>query len=236
MHANPHWYTIYPMEHYIAPEKTRSIIFLNKHIATDLWTQVDFASLYVSTVQVQMAAGKLLIINTYNHCTNTNAIDCVLSVMQTRGGTRNTVGVKHIIWLGDFNRHHPMWDEDHNAHLFMRTNLDGAQHLINVVIELNLKMALPKDLLTLCAMVSGNHMRPDNVFMSALPHSSIIKCMTILEERPARTDHLPIVTMVNLAPEMWTETLKPNYRKENWEEFRETLVSRLGGLEAKEEI
>jgi len=54
------------------------------------------------------------------------------------------VGVEHIIWLGDFNRHHPMWDEDHNAHLFMRTNLDGAQHLINVVIELNLKMALPK--------------------------------------------------------------------------------------------
>jgi len=79
-------------------------------------------------------------------------------------------------------------------------------------------------------------MRPDNVFMSALLHSSIVKCMTILEEQPARTDHLPIVTMVNLVPEMWTETLKPNYRQENWEEFRETLVSRLVGLDAKEEI
>ena len=80
-HANPHWYTIYPMEHYIAPEKTISIIFLNKCIATDSWTQVDFASSDVSAVQVQMAAGKLLIINTYNHCTNANAIDCVLCIM-----------------------------------------------------------------------------------------------------------------------------------------------------------
>jgi len=53
----------------------RSIIFVNKRIATDLWTQVDFASSDVSVVQVQTAAGKLLIINTYNHCTNTNTID-----------------------------------------------------------------------------------------------------------------------------------------------------------------
>ena len=44
MHAGPHWYTIYPKEHYIALEKMRSIVFVNKHIATDLWTQVDFAS------------------------------------------------------------------------------------------------------------------------------------------------------------------------------------------------
>jgi len=177
-----HWYTIYPKEHYIAPEKMRSIIFVNKRIATDLWTQVDFASSDVSVVQVQTAVGKLLIINTYNHCTNTNTINCMLCIMRTRGGTRNMVGVEHIIWLGDFNRHHLMWDEDHNMHLFMRTNLDRAQHLINAVIELNLQMALPKDLPTLCAMVSGNHMRPKNVFMSALLHSSVVKCMTILEE------------------------------------------------------
>jgi len=42
--------------------------------------------------------------------------------------------------------------------------------------------------------------------------------------------------MVNLVPEMWTETLKPNYRQANWEEFRETLERRLVGMEAKEEI
>lgn len=24
----------------------------------------------------------------------------------------------HMIWLGNFNRHHPLWDEDHNTHLF----------------------------------------------------------------------------------------------------------------------
>ena len=113
-------------------------------MATDSWTRVDFASLDMSAVQVQMAVRKLLIIITYNHCTNANAINRLLHVMQTMGGTRGTVGAKHIIWLGDFNRHHLMWDEDRNVHLFMRANLDGAQHLINAVMKLNLQMALPK--------------------------------------------------------------------------------------------
>src|SRR5882724_6057656 len=120
-----HWYTIYPKEHYIAPEKTRYIIFVNKLIATDSWTQVDFASLDISAVQVQMEVRKLLIINMYNHCTNANAINHMLHVMKMRGGMRDMVGAEHIIWLGDFNRHHPMWDEDCNVHLFTRANLDG---------------------------------------------------------------------------------------------------------------
>jgi len=33
---------------------------------------------------------------------------------------------EHMIWLGDFNRHHPEWDEERNSHLFTRENLDEA--------------------------------------------------------------------------------------------------------------
>ena|SRR5882724_11926897 len=119
-------------------------------------------------------------------------------------------------------------------HLFTRANLDGAQHLINAVMELTLQMALPKGLPTLHDMALGNHMRPDNVFMSALLHSSVVKCTKVLEEWPVMTDHLPIVIVANLAPEIWTETLRPKYRLANWEEFRKILSGGLVGLEVKE--
>ena len=58
----------------------------------------------------------------------------------------DSVGTEHVIWLADFNRHHLMWDEGCNAHLFMRANLYKAQHLSNAITELELYMTLPKDL------------------------------------------------------------------------------------------
>ena len=38
-----------------------------------------------------------------------------------------------IIWLGDFNRHHPLWDEERNAHMFTKAALEAAQPLINMI-------------------------------------------------------------------------------------------------------
>jgi|SRR5882724_658585 len=92
------------------------------------------------------------------------------------------VGMEHIIWLGDFNRHHPMWDEGCNVHLFTRANLEKAQHLIDAIMELELYMALPKDLPMLCTMASGNHTRPDNIFMLEVLCNTTVKCTTVPEE------------------------------------------------------
>src|SRR5882724_9323639 len=88
-HANTHWYTLYPKEHYIEPEKTRSIIFVNKRIATDSWIQVDFSLSDMTVVQVQAAAGVVLVINMYNQITSTDTINQILQVMKTRGQGRS---------------------------------------------------------------------------------------------------------------------------------------------------
>lgn len=40
---------------------------------------------------------------------------------------------EQFIWLGDFNRHHPIWDEERNAHLFTRGALDAAQPLLDLI-------------------------------------------------------------------------------------------------------
>ena len=66
LHATPHWFTVYPKEHYTNPGKTQSLLLVNRHITTDAWSQVDFGSSNITAVQVRTTAGKILIVNTYS--------------------------------------------------------------------------------------------------------------------------------------------------------------------------
>src|SRR5882724_7146402 len=65
-HATHHWYMLYPKEHYISPARTRSLLLVNKQLATDTWTQIDFESSDIKAVALNMQQGKILIINLYN--------------------------------------------------------------------------------------------------------------------------------------------------------------------------
>src|SRR5882724_11445596 len=98
--------------------------------------------------------------------------------------------MEQVIWLGDFNLHHPLWDEECNSHLFSRVNLEKSQVLIDALAEFNLQMVLPKDVPMLQALATGNHTRPDNLFISSQLAGSIIRCITLQDERPARSDHI----------------------------------------------
>ena len=73
-HANHHWYTIYPREHFVEPKKTRLVMLIGKHMPTDFWSQVDFGSSYIMAVQVQTQRGLTLIINMYNDNKNSDSV------------------------------------------------------------------------------------------------------------------------------------------------------------------
>jgi len=44
---------VYPKEHYVTPLQMRSIILVNKRIATDAWSQVDISSSDVTALVIQ---------------------------------------------------------------------------------------------------------------------------------------------------------------------------------------
>jgi len=67
--ATHNWFTIYLKEHYDKPNKTRSIILINKRILTN-WKQVDFALSNVMAIQIKTPAGDILCINMYNDTQN----------------------------------------------------------------------------------------------------------------------------------------------------------------------
>ncbi|KAI0262975.1 hypothetical protein BGY98DRAFT_904143, partial [Russula aff. rugulosa BPL654] len=48
-----------------------------------------------------------------------------------------------IVWLGNFNRHYPYWDNHNNTRIFTKKATKAAETLIEAVAVAGLEMALP---------------------------------------------------------------------------------------------
>jgi Endonuclease-reverse transcriptase len=100
-----------------------------------------------------------------------------------------------VLWGGDFNCNHPMWDRDKDTHLFMAKALEDAEELINLVAEQEMCMTLPKDIPMPKHMVTKWHSRPYNVFCTSSLTNHMVKCNIMPERQPGKTDHYPIATI-----------------------------------------
>src|SRR5882724_9307277 len=116
-------------------------MLVNRKIPTDHWFQVELGSFEITMVQVQMQKGLVLLVNMYNDNANMVSVHKVSQYIRNKEQERGVWGVNtHIIWLGDFKSHHPLWDEARNSHLFMWASLDRAQKTIEVVANYDLQM------------------------------------------------------------------------------------------------
>jgi hypothetical protein len=140
------------------------------------------------------------------------------------------------IWMGDFNCRHPLWDEEQNEHLFTRPNLAAMQPLLNLITRYGMKMALPKDIPTLEAMATKNYTQVDNVFCSADLLDSFISCDTDPMQRPQKTDHMPILSIIDIVP--LTVDYEPchNFCQTDWPEFLKALKINLDALPEPDKI
>jgi len=68
------------------------------------------------------------------------------------------------------------------------------------------------------------------VFISDHSLDTIITCSTLPEYRGIHTDHLPILTKLNLNIPLEPPVVKCNYREVDWEQYRETLERKLTRL------
>src|SRR5882724_11694680 len=89
-HATHHWYTIYPKEHYVMPSQMRSILLVNRWIATDAWHQVDISSSDITAIVIYTGKGKVLLFNIYNDSGQHQGLEQSIRTIQERshmGGT-----------------------------------------------------------------------------------------------------------------------------------------------------
>ena len=154
-----------------------------------------------------------------------------------RRGRRTKMGEKEeVIWLGDFNRHHPILDEERNVHLFTKTVLEAAQLLLDMISNYNMFMALAKDIPTLEACTTKNYTRVNNIFCSVELHDRFVSCDTYPQWQPQKTDHMLIISVLEIEPDRAIHAEKHNYRLTDWDEFRKSLANNLAEMQELDEF
>jgi|SRR6266850_1036997 len=231
--ASKDWIAIYPTPHGTTPEKTRAITLIRSSISTDNWSQIDFPSNDVTAIQIRGTQGKITIVNIYNEGKGNETINKLTQFNSAHHNPPNTDKNvnSHTIWLGDFNRHHPYWDDHNDTRLFTNKEMEAAEILIEAVTDAGLEIALPSGIPTHIHNVTKHWSRLDQVFLSDHSANMLILCNTQPKHRGINTDHLPIVTKLKLS--IGTNEEKPiqNFQDVNWEEFSKVLNEQLAKLQ-----
>ena len=226
--ASQQWRVLYPPKHKDSPTRTRSVTLINTRIATNNWTVIPVDDPDITAVSLTYDTGTIHILNIYNPQDSNRTLR---KLARTTHNIYDRPDLQlddpQVIWLGDFNRHHPLWEDERNTHLLTDAYLDNAQPLLDLLSAFDLQMLLPPATPTLEAARTKNHTRPDNIFASPELAGALVCCRTAPELRPPCTDHYPIVTelQVNI-PRAATGTFR-NFRKVDWPEFRKDLAIRL---------
>jgi len=129
-----------------------------------------------------------------------------------------------VLWLGDFNCHHPMWEDDSNEHLFEPE--DFISPLIELLYKNDMLLTLPKGIPTFQAS-SGNWTRPDNVWRSCDLDNLIVLCDTASAIRPPLADHMPIVTILDLPLPRSSAPQALDFRTADWPAINADLTAQL---------
>lgn len=170
--ASKDWITVYPSTHCANPGKTRTLTLIRSAIKTDTWKQLNFPSGDVTIISLKGDWGKLTVFNIYVEGNSNNTISQLKQYHRSRPDAveRSVTGVAHNIWVGDFNHHHPHWDDRNDERLFTSEALDVANYLIDAISALGLEMALPGGIPTHLHNVTKKWSRLDQVFI--LDHST----------------------------------------------------------------
>jgi hypothetical protein len=140
------WDVIYPTNHHSNPECLQTILLVNKKLLKNNWHIIPLDSPNITAIEIHGDFGKVRIYNIYNTCDHSRTIQFLerhivleeaasRSLPHTNANGNHRAGNTHMIWMGDFNHHHPMWEMTSNSHLFTAVNLDAAGILINLLAE-----------------------------------------------------------------------------------------------------
>jgi endonuclease/exonuclease/phosphatase family metal-dependent hydrolase len=205
---------VYPINRLQNNAQIRSVIWVNKRLNTNDWTILDVPdSNDITAVQLKGPYGKLMIFNMYNDCTHSRNEIVLGNYLRRHANTITRLENHHMVWAEDFNRHHPLWDNYEDVHLFTRQALRDAEGLIGLLADHEMQMVLPKGIPTLQHMVTKKYSRPDNVFSTPGLQDYIVKCEVDPALKPTSTDHFPVLTYIQLPQERVNALPSFNFRE-----------------------
>lgn len=164
MRSTREWTVVYPKRHNESQRKVmRALIMMNKALDSSSWRQFPVELMDAAAVEVVGVFGKLRIFSIYNNQQDDASIYAVDTYLESPEARLEDSEDIQMIWMGDFNRHSPMWDDPRNTQLFMLSANEMAVRLLAVVSKWAMEMALPAGLLTLEHSSSKSWTRPDNI-------------------------------------------------------------------------
>src|SRR5271168_3360260 len=225
------WTSVYPTNFDRSTDSPapRALTLIHTRISTNCWVQIPVDSTDIVAIQFSGDKGTLNVYNIYNDCSHSDTIRTLGRHLAARVGTQagvrgDVVGIVDV-WLGDFNRHNPWWEDPKNSRLFTNRNVDEAQILIDLLSDYDMDLALPQFIPTIVNSRGGNT-RPDNVFISQDISNWIVKC-EVLADRPPRADHFPIITHLDFPLHRPLKVRSWNFRATDWGFFRRELEQAL---------
>ncbi|KNZ72297.1 hypothetical protein J132_04091 [Termitomyces sp. J132] len=172
-----------------------SVLLINTNISTDAYSQLTIHSTDISAICFSGKFGFLSVFNMYNNCTHNMVLNDLSTYLSTSLHIAQPTPGNHMLWLGDFNRHHSLWESANNCHL--NSPKDFVQPLLDMLMAYNMELALPPELPTFQS--AGDRWTwPDNVWHTHSDVDPIISCDIVPSLCPSLADHLPIVTEVEL--------------------------------------
>jgi hypothetical protein len=224
--STPYWRVLYPNTHFRDNAQTlRSLILINTNIPTNSYDQIHFPTQDVTGARITRERQSILLINVYNACNNSDAITAVSTFLKSEFPDDHVPDDTHVILLGDFNRHHAMWEDARNAHL--TSSETQILPLLDLITDFDLRMALPPTIPTLQALSTGNWTRPDNVWCTNHSLELFTSCTTDPGLRGPNTDHLPILSTIDIPLPRNQPKQSRNFREVDWRTFNQHLTTRL---------
>jgi len=212
-------------------DKVRSVIMVSANLNTSSWKEIKIpGNNDITAIQIRTQHITLTIFNLYVDCENLKTITTLRELYATRRREIYPTANAQVIWCGDFNMHHPLWDRDEDHRLFTQAADRRARKLISLVADENMKMTLPKGLPTIRHYTTGNFTRPDNVWSTVDINDRTVRCDVDLTSQPTGTDHYPIVTIIEMPQQRSTPKQSHNFRMADWNKFREELTTKITGI------
>ena len=220
-----YWQVVYPANFYVEGRaQVRSILLINTNLTTDCYSILPIMHSDITAVRFKGDNGFISIFNVYNEITNNDTINYLDSFLDRNALLVQLSAMDSVVWLGDFNRHHPMWEDDSNERLFEPT--DYIAPLIDLLYKNDMLLALPKGIPTF-QTAARNWTRPDNVWRYNTPDDPVIRCDVVPAIRPPMADHLPIVVELAMPLPRAPEAKTLDFRQADWPTVNLDLAQRL---------
>ncbi|KAK7015692.1 Endonuclease/exonuclease/phosphatase [Favolaschia claudopus] len=207
--ATPSWVSFYAR----GTGRPRSLILVNKNIKSDSYRQAKVDSRNVTSLIFKFPQVSLQICSIYNK-PGTNEHYDELSRHLFLNPPEHP-----MLWHGDFNKR--VWAGNN---LPASTPADEAMALLQLLAEYGLDLVLRAGTLTHESAAHKTWNTLDLVFTSSDISDSVIFCDTLPDLRLPKSDHLPILEILDFELLRVPDTPKPNFRAVDWDKFNKALA------------